>query len=463
MHKIDSSMTSGPLTAKMLIYTVPIILTGILQLFFTAADLVIVGQFGESGSNAIAAVGCTGAVSNLFINFFIGCSAGSGVAVAHAIGAQNRSETQKTVHTIVPFSVIGGFIVSVVGVALAKPMLVLMATPTDILDLSVVYMRIVFCGMVPNMVYNFGSSVLRAAGDSKGPLYFLIISGVLNVALNLIFVIVFHMDVAGVALATVISQAVSAYLVIRALMKRSDDCKLILRNIRIYKEPLKRILRLGVPAGVQSCLFSLSNIIIQSSINSLSTIYAGLVAGNAAANNLQNFAFMTNEGFKQTAMNFAGQNSGSKKFDRVKSVTFISLGWCTAISIVVGVLMTAFSRPLLGIYITDSPEAVEWGVVRMIYMCLPFFVGGIMDIATGILRGMGYSVFPMLASIFGVCVFRVVWIFTIFQIPEYHTPQCLFISYIISWALTFLIEFISLMVILNKKIKNQKDFAVLNN
>lgn len=453
MNKLDNSMISGPLTIKMLAYTFPIILTGILQLFFTAADLVIVGQFGDSGSNAIAAVGCTGAVSSLFVNFFIGCSAGSGVAVAHAIGAQNKSETRKTVHTIIPFSLIGGFIISVVGVALAKPMLVLMSTPSNILDLAVVYMRIIFCGMVPNMVYNFGASVLRAAGDSKSPLYFLIISGLLNVVLNLIFIIVFHMDVAGVALATVISQAVSAYLVIRALTKRSDDCKLILRDIKIYKEPLKRILRLGVPAGVQSCLFSVSNIIIQSSINALSTIYAGLVAGNAAANNLQNFAFMTNEGFKQTSMNFTGQNAGAKRFDRVKKITFISLGWCAAITFVLGAIMTYFSRPLLAFYITDSPEAIEWGVVRMIYMCLPLFVGAVMDTVTGVLRGMGYSTFPMLASVLGICVFRVIWIFTIFQIPKFHTPECLYISYIISWALTFVIEFVVLMVVLNKKTK----------
>lgn len=456
MTKVDNSMTSGPLTIKMLAYTLPIILTGILQLFFTAADLVIVGQFGDSGSNAIAAVGCTTSVSNLFVNFFIGCSAGSGIAVAHAIGAKKSDEVHKTVHTAVPFSIVGGLIISVAGVVFAKPLLTLMSTPEEIFELSLLYMRIIFCGMVSNMVYNFGASILRAAGDSKSPLYYLIISGILNVVLNLVFVIVFRMDVAGVALATIISQTISACLVIRTLMKRKDDCKLQLGLIRFYKESLKKILKLGIPAGIQSCLFSLSNIIIQSSINALSTVYAGLVAGNAAANNLQNFAFMTNEGFKQTAMNFTGQNAGAKRFDRVRKITFISLGWCTGVSLVVGAVMTYFSKPLLALYIADSVEAIEWGVVRMIYMCLPFFIGGVMDVVTGILRGMGYSTFPMLASIFGICVFRVVWIFTVFQIPRYHTPECLYASYIISWALTFIIQFVVLMVVLNKKTKTEK-------
>ena len=365
MHKINTSMTTGPLFGPMIAYTVPIILTGILQLFFNAADLVIVGQFGTSGSNAVAAVGCTASISGLMTNFFVGCSAGGGVAVAHAIGAHHDRDVHRAVHTIIPLAAVGGAVISVIGIIFAEPLLKIMSTPDNIIGLSSAYMKIIFAGMMPNMVYNFGASVLRAAGDSKRPLYYLIIAGIVNVILNLFFVLVLEMDVAGVALATVISHFISAVLVMYALIKRTDSCRLEIKKLRFYAEPLKKILRLGIPAGIQASLFSISNVIIQSSINALDTVYAGVVAGNAAASNIQNFAFMTNEGFKQTAMNFAGQNVGSGNYKRVKRITNISLLMTLAVSIVVGVVTTLCSRPLLGIYISDSPEAVERGVGTM--------------------------------------------------------------------------------------------------
>ncbi len=460
MHRINTSMTEGPLFGRMMLYTMPIILTGILQLFFNAADLVVVGQFGQSGSNAVAAVGCTASISGLMTNFFVGCSAGGGVAVAHAIGAHNEKEVHKAVHTIIPFAAIGGAMISVVGIIFAKPFLSMMSTPDNIIDLSATYMQITFAGMLPNLIYNFGASILRAAGDSQRPLYYLIIAGLVNVILNLIFVIVFEMDVAGVALATVVSHILSAILVLFALSRRTDACHLEFRKLRIYKEPLKKILRMGIPAGLQASMFSISNVIIQSSINGLETVYAGVVAGNAAASNIQNFAFMTNEGFKQTAMNFAGQNVGSGDYKRVKKIANISLISTLVLAVVVGVVMTLFARPLLGIYISDSEEAIHWGVVRMFCMCLPYFAGGLMDVTTGLLRGMGQSIFPMLASIFGVCVFRVIWIFTLFQIPVFHTPESLWISYIISWLLTFVIQYTVMRVVLTRRIK-QQDQAVL--
>ncbi len=463
MHKHNPSMTEGPLFGKMMLYTIPIILTGILQLFFNAADLVIVGQFGQSGSNAVAAVGCTASISGLIVNFFIGCSAGSGVTVAHALGAGHTLGVHKAVHTIIPLAAVGGAIISVIGVLFAEPLLVMMSTPDNILGLSTVYMQIIFAGMMPNMVYNFGASILRAAGDSKRPLYYLVFAGIINVLLNLVFVLVLHMDVAGVALATVIAHCISAVLVIYALMKRTDACKLELKKLRFYSEPLKRIFRMGIPAGIQSSLFSISNVIIQSSINALDAVYVGVVAGNAAASNIQNFAFMTNEGFKQTAMNFAGQNIGANKYDRVRKIGTISLLSTAILAIVVGVVMTYFSKPLLGIYISDSPEAIEWGYIRMVCMCLPYFLGGIMDVTTGLLRGMGQSIFPMFASVFGVCVFRVVWIYTIFQIPAYHTPESLWISYIISWTLTFIIQYVVYKVVVSKKIKQRLEESEKSN
>ncbi len=462
MHTHKLSMTEGRLFGPMISYTIPIILTGLLQLFFNAADLVIVGQFGKSGSNAVAAVGCTGSLTNLITNFFIGCSAGSGVTVAHAIGSKNRDAVHNAVHTIVPLSAVGGAVISALGIILAEPMLMLMSTPDNIIEHSTIYMQIIFAGMIPNMIYNFGASILRAAGESKKPLYFLVVSGIVNVILNLLFVTVFGLDVEGVAIATVIAHVLSALLVLRALIKRSDDCKLELSKIKFYSESLKSIFRMGIPAGIQSSLFSVANIIIQSSTNALDTVYAGVVAGGAAASNIQNFAFMTNSGFYQTAMNYTGQNVGSGKYDRVKKITVISLICVSVTAIVVGILMTVFAEPLLRIYITDSEEAVNWGVIRMICMCLPYFTGGIMDVTTGVLRGMGLSLFPMLSSIFCICIFRIVWVYTVFAIPAYHTPESLWLSFPISWVLSFTIQFIVLIRVLNKKLKTQKERDVKN-
>ncbi|MBE6781870.1 MAG: MATE family efflux transporter [Ruminococcaceae bacterium] len=458
MHKQNRGMVEGPLFSGMMFYTIPIIISGILQLLFNAADLVIVGQFGQSGSNAVAAVGCTGAISALIINFFIGFSAGSGVTVAHAIGAKDSDYVHKAVHTIIPLAIIGGTVISVIGVFLAEPLLILMDTPAEILPLAITYMQIIFAGTLPNVVYNFGSSVLRAAGDSKRPLYFLLIAGVINLGLNLIFVLCLKMDIAGVALATIISYLVSAVLVVFALIKRQDDCKLNLKKIRFHPEPLKKIFRMGFPAGIQSSIFSVSNVIIQTSLNGLDAIpqYAGVVAGSAAATNIQNFAFMTNEGFRQTAMNYIGQNSAAGRFDRVRKISHICFMSTAVLGVIVGILLTIFSKPLLSIYITDSPQAVYWGSVRMMYICLPFFIAGLMDVTTGVLRGLGQSVFPMIASIMGICVLRVAWIYTIFKIPAFHTPESLFISYIISWVLTFIVQYVVIKIVINKKLRAHK-------
>ena len=463
MHKLNSNMTEGPLFGKMLNYTMPLILTGVLQIFFNAADLVIVGQFGASKSNAVAAVGCTAAITALMTNFFIGCSAGSGITVAHALGANQKEAVHRAVHTIIPFAAIGGAILSVLGICLSGPLLKLMDTPENIQGLATVYMSIIFAGMLPNMVFNFGAAILRATGESKKPLYFPTIAGIVNVLLNLLFVIVFNWDVAGVAVATVIAHLLSAIMVIVSLIRRDDACKLSIKKIKIYSEPLKKIFRLGVPAGIQSSLFSVSNVMIQSSINSLELTFVGVVAGNAAAQNIQNFAFATNNAYYQTAMNFAGQNVGAQKYDRVKKITHISLAMTAISGIIIGVVMTFFREPLVGLYVTDSPEAVKWGMIRMVYICLPFAIGGLMDISTGILRGMGLSVFPMFASIFGICVLRVVWIFTVFQIPAYHTPQCLWFSYAVSWILTFVIQYVMLMILLSKKIKEQNKVGEVQN
>jgi len=428
-------MVNGSLFFKILTYAVPIILTGILQLLFNAADLVVVGRFGENGSNSVAAVGATSSLSTLMTNFFIGFSSGGGVAVAQAIGAKNDEKTSKTVHTVVFLAFVAGVIVSIVGFFASGPMLKVMSTPKEIIGLSSLYMKIIFSGMVFSMLYNFGAAILRAIGDTTRPLVYLLIAGVLNVVLNVIFVTAFNMDVAGVALATIISQAVSCILVLSALVRRNDACKLNIKKMRIYKAPLMKILKIGLPAGLQSTLFAISNVIIQSSINSLSYLN-GLVAGSAAAANIDGFVYTTMNSFYQASLNFTGQNVGAKKFDRVKKVYLYATFWAVLLGFILGLGSYLLSKPLLGLYITDSADAIKWGTVRMLYIGVPYFLCGIMEVVVGCLRGMGVSLAPMIISVLGVCGIRLGWIFTIFQIDKFHTPEVLFLSYTVSWIVT---------------------------
>lgn len=447
-------MTEGPLLKNIITYTIPIILTSLLQLLFNAADLVVVGRFGADGKLSVAAVGATGALTNLIVNLFMGLSIGAGVTVAHALGAHEDENVHHTVHTAIPTALVSGVILTVVGVLGSKSMLTLMGTPDTVLPLSTVYMRIYFAGIIFIMVYNFCASILRAAGDTKSPLIFLFIAGMINVVLNLFFVIKLEMDVAGVALATTISQGVSAVLVVIALMRRKDACRLNLREMRFYKQPLIKIARLGLPAGIQGSLFSISNVIIQSSVNSFGDIF---MSGSAAASNIEGFVYVCLNAFHQTAVNFTGQNSGAHKLDRVKKTLIYCLICVTVVGIVTGVTAYSFGETLLGIYITDSAEAIEYGMIRLSYICLPYFICGLMDVTTGALRGLGESVGPMLISVLGVCGMRIVWIYTIFAQPRFHTPQCLFLSYIISWILTFVIQFVFFFIVFEKRKALEKE------
>ncbi|MBE6732806.1 MAG: MATE family efflux transporter [Ruminococcaceae bacterium] len=445
-------MVNGRLFFKILTYAVPIILTGILQLLFNAADLMIVGRFGSNGSDSVAAVGATSSLTSLMINFFMGFSSGSGVAVAQAIGAKDDEKASKAVHTVILLAFIAGVIVSVIGSVASGYMLKVMSTPKEIIHLSSLYMRIIFSGMIFNMLYNFGAAILRAVGDTTRPLLYLLIAGILNVVLNIFFVTVLNMDVAGVALATVISQAVSCILVLLALVRRNDACKLCIKKIRIYKAPLKKILSIGLPAGLQSTLFSVSNVMIQSSINSLSYL-EGLVAGFAAAASIEGFAYVTMNSFYQASLNFTGQNIGAKKYDRVKKIFFYATFWAVSLGLIAGIGLYIFNKPLLSLYITDSAEALKWGAVRLAYIGIPYFLCGMMEVATGCLRGMGVSIAPMFITVLGVCGIRLSWIFTIFQIDKYHTPQILFLSYTVSWIITFLVEAIVFFNLLKRKIR----------
>ena len=443
-------MTGGPIIKNVWLYTIPIILTGILQLLFNAADLVVVGQF--CGSIYVAAVGATGALINLITNLFIGLSVGAGVTVAHGLGSGRSNDVRKTVHTAIPTAIISGIILTVIGVFGARTFLKLMDTPPSVLVLSAKYMRIYFLGITASMLYNFGSAILRAAGDTRSPLVYLTIAGVLNVILNIIFVVAFGMDVDGVALATTLSQCLSAFLIIRELCRRTDACRLDLRKMKIHAVQLKKIFRIGFPAGIQGSLFAISNVIIQSSVNSFGPI---VMKGNAAAQNIEGFVYMSMNSFHQTALNFTGQNYGAKKFDRIKRITTVCLISVFLTGLVLGMLMHIFDRPLLSIYITDDKRALKYGVIRIAYICMPYFLCGLMDVVTGLIRGIGSSLLPMIITVVGVCGMRIVWIYTIFRIPKYHSLQSHYLSYTISWTITFAAELI-VFIILMKKRQKQK-------
>lgn len=440
MKAKSADMTSGPIMKQIIIYTIPIILTGVLQLLFNAADLVVVGQY--CGSVSVGAVGATGPVINLITNLFIGFSVGAGVSVAHAIGADKEDEIHRVIHTAIPLAAICGLILTVVGICGTDSILRLMETPEETIGLSAAYMKIYFAGIISSMLYNFGAAILRAAGDTRSPLIHLTIAGVINVILNLIFVIAFNMDVAGVALATVISQTLSAILIIRTLMKRTDACRFVLRKTHIYLRPLLKIMRIGFPAGIQGSLFSISNVIIQSSVNSFGAV---AVSGNAAAGNIEGFVYTAMNSVSQSALNFTGQNHGAGKFDRIKKTAFASLAFVFLVGLTLGASACLFSRPLLSIYISDSAEAVQYGVTRLLFICLPYCFCGLMDVSTGLLRGLGSSILPMIITVAGVCGFRIFWIFRVFSV--HHSLEVLYVSYIISWTMTFIVQ-ISLFAIL---------------
>ena len=451
MKRLNKNMLSGPLFLNIILYTIPIILTSILQLLFNAADLVVVGRF--CGSISVAAVGATGSITNLLVNFFIGLSVGAGVTVAHGMGSHEDNVVHNTVHTALPTALVSGVILTIVGVCFSESFLRMMGTPKTVLPLSAVYMKIYFAGITFTMVYNFCAAILRAAGDTKSPLIFLSLAGVVNVVLNVIFVTVFHMNVAGVALATTISQGISAVLVVIALMKRTDACRLELKKLRFHRIQLSKMLRIGLPAGIQSSLFSISNVLIQSSINSFGDVF---MSGNAASGNIEGFVYASLNAFHQTAVNFIGQNAGARQYKRVSKTLWICLASVAVTGITLGTIVYSLGPTLLSVYITDSQDAIGYGMLRLSLICIPYFLCGLMDVSTGALRGLGASFVPMVISVLGVCGIRIGWIYTIFQIPQFHTPQCLYISYPISWTVTFLCQMAAFFIVYRKHTKEAR-------
>ncbi len=444
--KYEMDMCNGPLLGKILVYALPLIASGILQLLFNAADMVVAGRF--AGNAALGAVGATSSLINLLINVFIGMSVGTNVLVAHFFGADRKEELHQTVHTSIALSLISGVILGIAGFFLASPLLSLMGTPEDILPHAVIYMQIYFIGVPGMLLYNFGSAILRAVGDTKRPLYFLFFAGVINVFLNLFFVIKVEIGVAGVALATIISQLISAILVIRCLIKEEGAYHLDIRAIRLYPDKVLRILRVGLPAGFQGAVFSISNVLIQSSVNSFGSI---AVAGNTAAQNMEGFVYNAMNSFHQTALSFTSQNMGAKKMDRVKKIMWICLGCVTVLGMAMGFSALFFANNLLAIYSTDA-KVIAYGYQRLLIILSTYFLCGIMDVMVGSIRGMGYSIMPMIVSLLGACGLRVVWIFTVFA--YYRTPRILYISYPVTWIVTFLVHFVCFNIGYRKKSAN---------
>ncbi|MBQ1976679.1 MAG: MATE family efflux transporter [Clostridia bacterium] len=439
-EKKEMDMCEGPLAGKILRYTLPLALSGILQLCFNAADMIVVGRYASG--EALAAVGSTGALINLIINVFMGLAVGVSVCVAHAWGAKNKESVRQIVHTAMLTSVIAGMIVLLIGFFGCRTFLSWMGTPDNVIALSTTYMKIYFLGMPACMVYNFGASVLRSIGDTKRPLIFLVIAGIVNVLLNLLTVIGLRLGVAGVAIATAASQVVSAALVVRSLMKRQDACRLVLRDLRIYPDKLMTIVRVGLPAGLQGAVFSISNVLIQSSINSFGSV---AMEGNTAAGNLEGFIYNVMNAFYHTSLTFTGQNVGARKPERIPRIALTCIALSMAISLTLSGLMYLFREPLLAIYRPDAPEAVAYGSLRMSIIVLTYFLCGIMEVFTGSLRGMGASLTPMLISLAGACVTRVIWIYTVFAAVP--TLQVLYSCYPVSWLFTILMQIVAFFVI----------------
>ncbi len=442
------SMLQGALVGPIFRYAIPIMFTNLLQTMFSAADMAVVGQF--CGTSALAAVGATGMATTLLVYFFVGISAGGGIAVAHGLGEHDDQAVFRAVHTALPVAVLCGVFVTVVGILTAEPFLRMTNIPENTLASSLVYMRIYFAGSIFSVVYNFSAAILRAAGDSKSPLYFLIVSGITNVVLNINFVCVFDMNVAGVALATIISQAISAVLAVRTLVRRTDICKLHIRKMRIYKEQLLKILRIGIPMGVQESLFSISSIVVQSAINGFGDV---VMSANTAATSIESFGYAMMNAFNHAATNFIGQNYGAKQYKRTLKIYGICIGCVVLLGMGFAVMVITVGEHLLSLYIVDSAEALAYGSLKLLISGIPYALYGLIEVSIGALLGYGASVVSMIISVLCICGARVVWIYTVFQLPQYHSPKYLFLCYPLSWLIASLSEVTAFLIIYSRKKK----------
>lgn len=455
--RFEIDMCNGNLFVKIIIFSLPLMLMGILQLLYNAADLIVVGNFGGD-KTAIGAIGSTSSLISLTVNLFMGLSVGTNVTCAKYFGAKNNEKISKVVHTSILLSLIMGIGLGALGFIFADALLTLMKND---LELSRVYLKIYFIGMPFNLVYNFAAAVLRAVGDTKRPLYFLSIAGLVNIILNIISVVVFKMGVAGVAYATIASQFVSCILIMITLCKTKECYRFSFNQLKINKRELFEILKIGLPAGIQSSIFSISNVIIQTSINRFNYI---VMNGNTAASSVEDFVYVSMESVYHASLAFTSQNVGAKKTDNIKKITAYSLIIVTLIAVIFGGTLFIFGKQALSIY-TKVPDEIEVGYIRLHYLCLPYFLCGIMDVMVGILRGMGYSTLPMIISIIGICGFRISWIYGYFyqhtNFTDYKDLNLLYVSYPISWIITFLVQLTCYLILSKKRFKQIENDLIL--
>ncbi len=445
--KPKRDLTEGALLPKIILFALPLIATAVLQLLFNTADTVVVGRWGGSTPDecetALAAVGSCGSLTNLIVNLFMGLAVGAGVCVAHDVGAKRYDDVSRVVHTSVLASLVCGVIVTAVGLVMAPTLLTLMNTSPEVLDEAVPYMRAYFLGMPASMLYNYCASMLRSTGETTRPLVFLSVAGVVNVLLNLFMVIVLQAGAMGVGVATAASQWVSCFLILRYMSRTDGPCKLEWKKLRVDPDKLRKIVTLGLPAGIQGTLFSLSNVLIQSSINSFGRV---VVAGNTAGSNIDGYIYATQNALYHAALTFVGQNLGARKFNRVRKSILCCVAVVAVVGVTVGGATVLFGDALLRIFAPEGGAVVEAGMIRLSIMGATYFLCGLMEVGCGALRGLGKSILPMMISLFGTCVMRLGWIYTVFAaIP---TLQCLYISYPISWAaaaaLHYLFSFLTL-------------------
>ena len=435
-------MTEGPLTTKIIKFTIPVMLTGILQLLFNTADVIVVGRF--TGKTALAAVGSTGSLINLLVSLFMGLSIGTNVLVARYQGAKDDKAVSETVHTSIALGIVGGLILLIIGVVATRPLLEMMATPEDVIDQSTLYMRILFFGMPLNLILNFGAAILRAIGDTKRPLYYLTIAGVINLFLNIFLVTVFSLGVAGVAIATVISEGVSCGLILLCLKHETGAIRLYFNRIKINPSKCIDIMKIGLPAGLQGCIFSISNVLIQSSVNSFGST---VMAGNTAASNIEGFVYVSMNSLHQTCISFTSQNFGAGKFKRIKKVLINCLVIVAITGLVLGNSAYFFGKYLLSAY-NNEAEVLSYGLIRLSIISTMYFLCGLMDVMVGAMRGIGYSILPMIVSLVGACGLRIVWIYTVFV--KFRTLDILFISYPVTWTITFLSHLVCYYIVTRK-------------
>lgn len=449
MKSVQIRMTEGAITSKLVAFSVPLIFSSVLQLMFNAADVIVVGRF--AGDNSLAAVGSTTSLVNLLVNLFQGLSIGTNVVAANYFGAGRKKELFQTVHTAMLLSVLSGMLLTVLGVLGARVLLRMMQAPDEVLSLAAVYLRIYFGGITATMIYNFGSALLRAKGDTRRPLFILCAAGIVNVVLNLLFVIPLGMDVAGVALATVISQCFAAALVVVILVREADGFRLELKRLHLDRDVFIRILKIGLPAGFQGIMFSFSNVIIQSSINLFGS---AVIAGNSAGISIEGFVYTAMNGFSQGTLTFTSQNMGAGKTERIKRAVVVSQCLVIFIGVVFGNAVVFFSRPLLGIF-SRNPDVIAAGVQRLRIVCSTYALCGMMDCMGNAVRGIGHSVLPMLITLVGACGLRLLWIATVFQADRFHTCPVIFLSYPVSWMLTFTAHLVCFIVVFRRIEKNR--------